>query len=76
MTKSEGYAKLIFATEPNIFPSDLVTETNCEVLPRLKVLSQDDVFLITDYTLTRGVDYRVAQGTKGISLLVMRSVGN
>ena len=40
------------------------------------MLTQDDVFLVTDRELTRGIDYRVAPGTKGISLLVMSPSAN
>ena len=76
MHKSEGYAKLVFAAEADLFPAELVTEIDCRVLERLKVLGKDDVFLITDHELIRGIDYRSAPGTKGISLLVMSSVGN
>ena len=76
MKRSRGFAKLIFATEPDLFPSIAVTETNCRDLARLKVLTQDDVLLITERELTRGVDYRVAEGTMGISLLVMSKSAN
>ena len=40
-------------------------------MARLKQLTPDDVFLISDPTLTRGVDYRAAEQTRGIALLVM-----
>ena len=76
ISRSEGFAKLIFAAEPDLFPSEYVTETNCRDLARLKVLTQDDVLLITERELTRGVDYRVAEGTMGISLLVMSKSAN
>ena len=39
----------------------------------MKQLSQDDVFVIQDPELTRGIDYRAAEGTRGIALLVMSS---
>ena len=38
MTKSVGYAKLVYANECNTFPPKLVTKTNCNDLARLKVL--------------------------------------
>lgn len=44
---------------------------DCRDLKRLKQLTKDDVLLITENELTRGVDYRAAKDVKGISLLVM-----
>ena len=76
MENSVGFAKLIFATDSDLFPSEHVTKTNCRDLALLKVLTQKDVLLITECELTRGVDYRVAEGTKGISLLVMSKSAN
>ena len=40
-------------------------------MARLKQLTVDDVLLITDPTLGRGIDYRAAEGTRGIALFVM-----
>ena len=77
MAQSRGYAKLVFCEEPN-FPSAYVTSINCKDVPRLRQLTRDDVMVITDSELTRGVDYRCASGTgtKGIALFVMRAVSN
>ena len=47
--------------------------TNCKDLARLKQLNQNDVLLVTDTELSRGIDYRAAEGTIGIALLVMSS---
>ena len=66
--KSEGYAKLIFCTQDN--PPE-ATLTNCCKIERLRGLESSDILLITDPELARGLDYRCADGTKGISLLVM-----
>ena len=51
-----------------------ITLTNCKDLTRLRQLKNDDVVLITDPELSRGIDYRAAEGTVGIALLVMSSV--
>ena len=77
MAQSQGYAKLVFCDEPD-FPSDYVTRTNCRDVSRLRQLTRDDIMVITDPELTRGVDYRCASGTgtKGIALFVMRAVSN
>ena len=77
MAQSHGYAKLVFCAESD-FPSSHVTSTNCRDMSRLKMLTRDDVMVITDPELTRGVDYRFAKGTgtKGIALFVMRAVSN
>ena len=40
-------------------------------MARLKQLTSDDVLLITKPDLARGVDYRAAERTHGIALLVM-----
>ena len=72
MEKSEGYAKLIFCTEPSDFPAEFVaTKTNCRDIERIRRLKASDIFLISEPELARGLDYRCADGTKGISLLVM-----
>ena len=72
MTKSEGYAKLIFCTDPSDLPAEVVaTKTDCKDIQRIRRLKASDIFLITDPELARGLDYRCADGTKGISLLVM-----
>ena len=42
-------------------------------MARLKKLSQDDFFVISDPELARGIDYRAAKGTEGIALFVMSS---
>ena len=77
LAQSHGYAKLVFCAESD-FPSSHVTSTNCRDMSRLKMLTRDDVMVITDPELTRGVDYRFAKGTgtKGIALFVMRAVSN
>ena len=49
----------------------LATLTNHTDLARLKQLTVNDVLLITDPTLARGIDYRAAEGTRGIALFVM-----
>ena len=42
-------------------------------MARLKKLSQDDFFVISDPELARGIDYGAAKGTGGIALFVMSS---
>ena len=70
-SKAAGYAKLIFDTDSSLPATVKVTDTNCKNLERLKQLTSNDVYLITEPELARGVDYRAASGTHGISLLVM-----
>ena len=50
--------------------------TDCDDLDRLKRLIAQDVLLVTKPALMRGIDYRVKQGTMGISLLVMSPFEN
>ena len=79
--QSEGYAKLIFAQgsaaetflEQAIQPPN---ETDCKDLERLKHLVEQDVLLVRNTDLMRGIDYRVAAGTMGISLLIMSGFEN
>ena len=69
---SQCFAKLIYNTGE--IPAEVarrVTHTNHTDLARLKQLTPDDVLLISDPTLTRGVDYRAAEQTRGIALFVM-----
>ena len=47
------------------------TATDCKDLNRLQNLSKHDIFIVTDPKLMRGVDYRAAKHTRGISLLIM-----
>ena len=80
MNVSAAYAKLVYVRgEATIetFKIQAATEatlTDCNDLARLKKLSKEDIVVVTDPTLMRGVDYRVckdATDTIGISLLVM-----
>lgn len=70
-SKAAGYAKLIFNTDSSLLSTMKVTDTDCRDLDRLKQLTSEDVYLITEPELARGIDYRAASGTRGISLLVM-----
>ena len=56
-TRSAGYAKMIYDTDSNSI-SQQFTLTDCRDLARLKQLTKDDVLLITQPELARGVDYR------------------
>ena len=47
------------------------TETNCTNVESLRSLTKDDLYVVSDPALMRGVDYRAANGTMGISLLIM-----
>ena len=70
--ETRSYAKIIYA--PSHSDHEIcqrATLTNHEDLARLKQLTVNDVLLITDPTLARGVDYRAAEGTHGIALFVM-----
>lgn len=72
--QSAGFARLIYDTDDRLeSPPTAVTLTDCKDLERLKMLTSQDVVLITDATLARGVDYRAADGIKGLALLVMSS---
>ena len=54
MEKSEGYAKLIFCSEPSDFPADFVaTKTNCRDIERIRRLKASDIFLISEPELAR-----------------------
>ena len=69
---SKCYAKLIYNTgesHPEI--ARKATLTNPTDLDRLKQLTPNDVILITDPALARGVDYRADERTRGIALFVM-----
>ena len=68
---SQGYARLIFSTDPSSEIKSRATHTNHSDLARLKQLTSSDVLLITDAELGRGIDYRAAAGTTGIALFVM-----
>ena len=73
--KNAHYAKIIFNTdaEADSIEWGAITMTDETNLKRLGELTKDDVLLITQKRLTRGVDYRVKKNsdTKGIALLVM-----
>ena len=69
--RATTYAKLIYDVNGQLPCSIRVTHTNCRDLQRLKQLKPDDVFVISDPALARGIDYRAAPGSKGIALLVM-----
>lgn len=69
--RAASYAKLIYDVEGHLPSNIKPTEMNCENLGRLKQLTKQDVLLISDPKLARGVDYRAAEGTTGIALLVM-----
>ena len=71
---SKCYAKLIYNTgesHPEILKK--ATLTNPTDLARLKQLTSNDVILITDPSLARGIDYRAAERARGIALFVMSS---
>ena len=75
---SRGFAKLVFATgsAKQRFLEECnadVSEIDCMSLPRLQKLTANDLLLVTDPSLMRGVDYRVLDGNKGIHLLIMSS---
>ena len=69
--ESEGWARLIYNTNPSVEIHKRATLTNHGNLARLKQLTSSDVVLITDPLLARGIDYRAAPRTRGIALLVM-----
>ena len=50
--------------------------TDCTDLQKLKQLTETDILLVTAPMLARGIDYRAAQNTHGIALLVMSKVDN
>ena len=71
-SETHGYARLIYCLDKQLLQTTVrATQTDCRNLDRLKQLSKDDIFAITDPKLARGVDYRAAEGTTGIALLVM-----
>ena len=71
-SETHGYARLIYCLDKQLLQTTVrTTQTDCRNLGRLKQLSKDDIFAITDPNLARGVDYRAAEGTIGIALLVM-----
>ena len=74
--KTEGYARIIYSTDAHNPTPTTITMTDCDDLPRLKLLTKDDVLLITKRELSRGIDYRAAEGTVGLALLVMSSVAS
>ena len=73
--KSKGMAKMIFNTDTN-FSCNNVTVKDCKDLSKLKQLTKEDVLLITEKELARGIDYRAATQCEGISLFVMSKSEN
>ena len=77
---SRGFAKIVYCTDPS-HPeiTKIGSRFNLrdhEDLDRLRQLRHDDIALITDPLLARGVDYRAAEGTEGIALLVISACDN
>ena len=76
IAKSVSSAKLVYVPDEAIdsyrkAAAAKITSVNCRELAQLKRLTRNDYLVVTDAELMRGVDYRVAPGTQGISLLIM-----
>ena len=71
VSKSAEYAKLIYDPNNKLRDANKTVTYNCRDLRRLQNLTKDDILVVTEAELMRGVDYRSAYSTKGISLLVM-----
>lgn len=75
MQQSTNFAKMIFNTDESFECEH--TLKDCRDLKRLKKLTKEDIVLITEPELARGIDYRVTGADcEGIALLVMSKSSN